>query len=355
MNKKLPIYLDNASTTPLDKRVFQAMKPYFLEHFGNASSKHEFGKTAKRAIEKSRQQVAKIINADPNEIIFTSGSTEAINLAIKGFVDANSANGNHIITVKTEHKAVLDTCEYLESKGIEVTYLDVDENGLISIDELRLNIKENTVLICVMYVNNEIGVIQEIDQIGNIARENKICFFTDATQAVGKVPIDIFKDKIDMLCLSAHKMNGPKGIGALYLKNGISITPVIHGGSQERGLRSGTYNTPLIVGLGKTCELANFEFEQNIAKLMIQQQEIESYYESRSIGKINCKGAKRAPHITSVSLYNEDAEDFLLMKRDEFAASTGSACNTEIVQESHVYRYLNFEPNKTVRISYSIC
>ena len=237
------------------------MLPYFTDFYGNASSNHTFGKKAKEAIEKSRVQVSNLINCNNKEIIFTSGATESINLGVKGYVEANSDKGNHIITVKTEHKAVLATCEYLESKGYEVTYLDVDNNGLINLKELTSSITNNTLLICVMYVNNEIGVIQPIQEIGKIARENNIAFLCDATQAVGKIVVDVEEDNIDMLCFSAHKLKGPKGIGVLYKKASIKLTPLLHGGGQERGLRGGTYNTPLIVGLGKACELALSEFK----------------------------------------------------------------------------------------------
>ena len=249
-------YFDNASTTKVDSRVLEAMLPYFNEVYGNASSNHVFGKTSKKAIELARKQVSKLINANENEIIFTSGATESINLALKGFIESNYDKGNHIITVKTEHKAVLSTCEYLETKGIEITYLDVDNSGLISIDDLKKAIRKDTVLICVMFVNNETGIIQPINEIGLIARENNITFFSDATQAVGKIKVDVESDNIDLLCFSGHKRNAPKGVGILFKKKNIELTPLFHGGSQEDGLRAGTYNTHLIVGLGKACEIA---------------------------------------------------------------------------------------------------
>lgn len=276
MNKS-PKYLDTASTTPVDKRVLDTMYPYFSEIFGNASSNHKFGLTAKQSIEIARKQVSKLINANENEIIFTSGATESINLALKGFVESNFEKGNHIITVKTEHKAVLSTCEYLESRGTEVTYLNVNEKGLISIDELKNVIRKDTILICVMFVNNETGVIQPIKEIGKIARDNDVTFFTDATQAIGKIQIDLEKFNIDMLCFSGHKIDAPKGIGILFKKGKIELTPLIHGGSQENGLRGGTYNTPLIVGLGKACELAlnNFDTDNSdidkISNYLIQE------------------------------------------------------------------------------------
>jgi cysteine desulfurase len=285
----LPHYLDAAATTPVDKRVLDAMYPYFSEVFGNASSSHVYGLTAKKAIEISRNQVAELINADSKEIIFTSCATESINLALKGFVESNNKKGNHIITVKTEHKAVLSTCEYLETKGFEVTYLDVDSNGLISLEDLKLAIKETTILLAIMYVNNEIGVIQSIADIGEIAQVNNICFFCDATQAVGKVKVDVLADNIDMLCFSGHKLNGPKGIGVLYKKSNIVLTPLLHGGSQENGLRAGTYNTPLIVGIGKACELISEEWDSHIYNLLEKRNAVEKYYEENSIGNINFK------------------------------------------------------------------
>lgn len=344
-------YFDNASTTKVDDRVVAEMLPYFTEYFGNASSNHSYGKKAKDAIENARIQVSNIINCDSNQITFTSGATESINLGIKGYVEANSNKGNHIITVKTEHKAVLATCEYLETKGYEVTYLDVDENGLLNLEELANSISENTLLICVMYVNNEIGVIQPIKEIGHIARDKNIAFFCDATQAVGKVEVDVEEDHIDMLCFSGHKFNGPKGIGVLYKKSNIEITPLLHGGGQEKGLRGGTYNTPLIVGIGKACELAFNELEKNIKLMLKKQKELQLYYENNNIGIINFKETKRAPHIISIKLNNFEAEEYLMIKAREFAASTGSACNAEIIETSHVLRATGITNKQTIRIS----
>jgi cysteine desulfurase len=256
-------YFDNASTTKIDSRVLEAMLPYFSEIYGNASSNHDFGKESKQAIDLSRKQVSELINCNESEIIFTSGATESINFAIKGFVESNFEKGNHIITVKTEHKAVLATCEYLETKGVEVTYLDVDKDGLISINDLKKAIQNNTFLICIMYVNNETGIIQPIKEIGSIAKENNIPFFCDATQAVGKIKVDVLENNIDLLCFSGHKLNAPKGVGVLYKNKNIVLTPLFHGGGQENGLRAGTYNTPIIVGLGKACEIVINELEEN--------------------------------------------------------------------------------------------
>jgi cysteine desulfurase len=337
MNERnLPNYLDAAATTPVDSRVLEKMLPYFSEIFGNASSNHFYGKQAKRAIDEARKHIAEIINADSKEIYFTSGATESINWALKGYLEANPEKGNHIITVKTEHKAVLNTCEYLETKGYEVTYLDVDQNGLISLDELRNSITPNTSMICIMYVNNEIGVIQDIPKIGEIARSQNIVFFCDATQAIGKVPVDIEKDNIDLLCFSGHKMNGPKGIGALYVKNGIKLNPLIHGGGQEKGLRGGTYNTPLIVGFGEASRLAKDEFELRLEKLQNKRQELIDSYEGNGIGVVNFKDVPTAPHILSITLKDQDADDFLMLNANEFVASTGSACSAGLVHRSHV-------------------
>jgi cysteine desulfurase len=348
LKKDLSIYLDSASTTKVDARVLEVMIPYFSEYFGNASSNHQFGKTAKKAIEIARKQVADIINCDYKEIIFTSGATESINLAIKGFTEFNIDKGNHIITVKTEHKAVLSTCEYLETKGFEVTYLDVDKNGLILFDQLRDSVKENTSLIVIMHVNNETGVVQPIKEIGEFAKDNNIAFFCDATQAVGKLQINVEEDLVDMLCFSAHKLNGPKGIGVLYKRKGLEITPLFHGGGQENGLRAGTYNTPLIVGLGKACELAFNELETNNIAMLEKQTALEKYYEDNNIGVINFKNAPRAPHIISITLNNFEGEEYLILKAKEFAASTGSACNAEIIEVSHVLKALKKENNKNI-------
>ena len=347
-------YFDNASTTKVDDRVVAEMLPYFTEYFGNASSNHSYGKKAKDAIENARIQVSNIINCDSNQITFTSGATESINLGIKGYVEANPEKGNHIITVKTEHKAVLATCEYLETKGYEVTYLDVDENGLLNLEELANSISENTLLICVMYVNNEIGVIQPIKEIGHIARDKNIAFFCDATQAVGKVDVDVEEDHIDMLCFSGHKLNGPKGVGVLYKRKDIELTPLLHGGGQEYGLRSGTYNTPLIVGLGKACELARDEFTENIEKLTNRKEEVVAHYEQNSIGKENFKDVKKAPHIISLTIDDFESEEYLMINSKDFIASTGSACNEEVIEISHVLKATGIKNNnKVIRISIS--
>ena len=346
-------YFDNASTTKVDSRVLEVMLPYFTEIYGNASSNHDFGKRAKEAIEKSRNQVSEIIKADKSEIIFTSGATESINLALKGYVESNYDKGNHIITVKTEHKAVLSTCEYLETKGIEVTYLDVDKEGLISIIDLKNAIRIDTILICIMYVNNETGIIQPISEIGSIAKENNIPFFCDATQAIGKIVVDVEKANIDMLCFSGHKLNAPKGIGVLYKRREIELTPLFHGGGQENGLRPGTYNTPSIVGLGKACEIANNELKINTVVI-------------EDIGRYLIQGIKQIPN--SVIIGNEEFKvynivdvlipglnsDVFISKTNNLSLSNGSACTSQIIESSHVLKAMGLndkECNQSVRIS----
>lgn len=348
-----PNYLDNASTTKIDYRVLKEMLPYFTEIFSNSSSHHKFGAMSKKAIENSRLMVSQLINCKPKEVLFTSGATESINLAIKGFVEANEDKGNHIITVKTEHKAVLSTCEYLETKGYELTYLNVDQDGLISIKELRESITNNTCLIVIMYVNNETGVIQQIGEIGRIAQERNVCFFCDATQAIGKLPINVEKENINMLCFSGHKINGPKGIGVLYKKYDIKLTPLIHGGNQEQGLRSGTYNTPAIIGLGKACEILikeeaiNNQNIQNLNKYLVNS--IKRVSSFREISK----DIFRVPHILNLIIPNLNSNIFI-DKYSSIAVSNGSACNSEIFTDSHVISSMlkkgEFE-NNYIRIS----
>jgi len=344
-------YFDSASSTKVDERVLKAMLPYFTEHYGNASSNHLMGNKAKDGIKISRQEVSKLINANPSEIIFTSGATESINLAIKGYAQENKNKGNHIITLKTEHKAVLATCEYLETIGFDITYLDVDQFGLVDLEELEKTIKKETTLISIMYINNEIGIIQPIKKIGEISKKHNIAFFCDATQAIGKVLVNVEEDNIDMLCFSGHKINAPKGIGVLYKRKEIQITPQIHGGGQENGLRGGTYNTPLIVGLGKACQIIIEEFDDTILNLLSERKKLEDYFEFNKIGTVNFKNSDRAPHIISVSLKDYSAEEYLMLKSKEIIASTGSACNSELIESSHVLKALRIDNKKIIRIS----
>src|SRR5437868_6954394 len=277
---KLPIYLDNNATTPMDPRVLEAMTPYFLEHFGNAASRnHPFGWEAEEAVDYAREQVAKLIGADPKEIIFTSGATEGDNLAIKGVYEMYASKGNHIITATTEHKAVLDTCKHIEKLGGEVTYLQVKPDGLIDLKELEAAIKPTTILIAIMYANNEIGTVMPIKEISAIARKHGILVFTDGTQAVGKIPLDVNKDGIDLMAFTAHKIYGPKGVGALYVRRKnprVKVTAQIDGGGHERGMRSGTLNVPGIVGFGKACEIARNEMYDDAARLSKLRDKLEN-------------------------------------------------------------------------------
>lgn len=346
-------YFDNASTTKVDSRVLEVMLPYFSEIYGNASSNHDFGKKSKLAIEISRKQVSKLINCNEGEIIFTSGATESINFALKGYVESNFEKGNHVITVKTEHKAVLSTCEYLETKGVEVTYLDVDKDGLISINDLINSIRKDTILICVMLVNNETGVIQPVKEIGAIAKQNSITFFCDATQAVGKFKVDVNENNIDLLCFSGHKLNAPKGVGVLYKNKNIVLTPLFHGGGQENGLRAGTYNTPLIIGIGKACEIAVNEFKENSnlierkSEFLIQ--EIKNIAGSIIVGN----GNFRVPNIIDIMIPGLDSTIFI-SKTKNLALSNGSACTSQIIESSHVLKAMGFngvECNQNIRIS----
>ncbi len=268
---KLPIYMDNHATTPLDPRVFEAMRPYFTEVFGNAASRnHSFGWQAEEAVEKARKQISDLIGATAKEIVFTSGATESDNLALKGVAEMYAEKGNHIITAATEHKAILDTCKRLEKEGIRVTYLPVQTNGLIDLDQFRAAITDKTILVSIMYASNEIGVLQPIREIGKIAKERGVLVHTDGTQAVGKIPIDVMRDNIDLMSISAHKMYGPKGVGALYVRRRnprVQITAQMDGGGHERGMRSGTLNVTGIVGLGEACALAKAEMPEESKRL----------------------------------------------------------------------------------------
>lgn len=347
-------FLDNASTTKVHEEILQEMIPYFIEHFGNASSNHEYGSKARFAVEKARKQVAMILNADPSEIVFTSGSTEAINLGIKGFLEGNPQDGKHLITSKIEHKAVLSTFEYLESIGYEVTYLDVNpENGQISLSDLKNSIKTDTVLASFMLVNNELGTFQPIDEIGEICKDNHIVLFSDATQAVGKIPIDVQKSNIDLLCLSSHKIHGPKGVGALYIKKETELTPQIHGGNQENGLRAGTYNTPGIVGLGLACEIARVNFDINNIQTKKKRNEILDLFETNDWGKPLFNQKHVVPNIISMKLNHLDADDFLMIHRERISASIGSSCNNGLEQISYVLKETvkKEEKNNIIRIS----
>ncbi|MEB2786818.1 cysteine desulfurase family protein [Algoriphagus persicinus] len=349
-------YLDFASTTPLDPRVFEAMTPYFLEDFGNASSTtHTYGERAAKAVKESRGIIARAVHALEDEIHFTSGATESINLALKGAFFTYGHEKRHIITVQTEHKAVLDTCTYLEEIGAEVTYLPVDSEGLIDLAQLESSITKDTLLVSIMIANNETGVLQEIEDIGRICQSKGVLFFTDATQAFGKIPIEVLNTSIDMLCFSAHKIYGPKGVGGLYVKKGIQLTPQIHGGGHEFGLRSGTLNVPGIVGLAKATQLCLDEMEKTYWKLKNYRDVFESEMEKASKIKIHGKNAPRLSHFSNFQLLNEEAESFILRNRNKIAVAQGSACNSALIQPSHVLKAMGLgdkDAENSVRLSF---
>lgn len=353
--KESPIYLDNASTTPLDPRVLEAMIPYFLEKYGNAASTtHIFGEHAAKAVKDSRQIIADAIHAEANEIHFTSGATEAINLALKGAFFTYGNKKPHLITVKTEHKAVLDTCSYLEEIGAEVTYLSVDLEGLINLSELESNIRTETMLVSVMAANNETGVLQDIKEIGKICRSKEVLFFSDATQAFGKIPVNVIEHSMDVLCFSAHKIYGPKGIGGLFVKKGIKLTPQIHGGGHEFGLRSGTLNVPGIVGLAQATQLCLEEMEEVSTRLRRIRDDFEAEMEQAGKIKVNGKNAPRLPHISNFQLLNEESESFILRNLNKIAVAQGSACNSALVQPSHVLRAMGLSDKvaeNSIRVS----
>ena len=344
---KLPIYLDYNATTPVDKRVLEKMLPYFSEHFGNSSSRsHLYGWTAQEAVENARLQVANLLNAEMKEIIFTSGATEANNLIIKGVFENNYPHKNHIITVQTEHKAVLDVCQHLEKLGADITYLKPDSSGLITIDQIENSIRIDTFLISVMYANNEIGTIQPIKKIGELARKREILFHTDATQAVGKIEIDVQKDSIDLLSLSGHKLYGPKGIGALFIRKNSTASKLIaqmDGGKHERGYRSGTLNVTGIVGLGEACELANDSLVIEDQRLTLLRDKLEQgILQLISDVKINGNIKNRLPNSTNISFGGIDGENLLMSFRD-VAVSSGSACTSASVEPSYVLKAIGLD------------
>ncbi|MBD2767641.1 IscS subfamily cysteine desulfurase [Hymenobacter sp. BT664] len=340
---KLPIYLDNNATTPLDPRVLEAMMPYLTEVFGNAASRnHPFGWAAEEAVDYAREQIAKLINCDPKEIIFTSGATESDNLGIKGVFEMYSQKGNHIITATTEHKAVLDTCKHLEKLGARVTYLPVNEQGLISLEELAAAMTPETILVTIMYGNNETGTIQPIREIAKIAHQYGALFMTDGTQAVGKVPVDVIADGIDLMAFTAHKMYGPKGVGALYVRRKnprVKVTAQMDGGGHERGMRSGTLNVPGIVGLGKACELAMLEMEADTARLRTMRDRLEKELLTLEESYVNGSREHRLPHVTNISFKYVEGEGLMMGVKD-LAVSSGSACTSASLEPSYVLKAL---------------
>jgi len=341
---KLPIYLDNHATTRVDPRVVSAMLPYFTEHFGNAASRnHEFGWEAEQAVDKGRKQIADLIGANAKEIIFTSGATESDNLAIKGVAEMYAEKGNHIITVVTEHKAVLDTCKRLEKNGCRVTYLPVMGDGLIDLDMLKEAFTDKTILVSIMYANNELGVIQPIREIGKLCRERGVLFHTDGVQAVGKVPINVNTDNIDMMSISAHKMYGPKGVGALYVRRRnprVQITAQIDGGGHERNMRSGTLNVPGIAGFGEACELCAKEMEAETVRLRYLRDKLRAKLEA-GLDEVYINGSMehRLPHNLNMSFAYVEGES-LLMGINDIAVSSGSACTSATLEPSYVLKAL---------------
>jgi cysteine desulfurase len=344
MAVKLPIYLDNHATTPVDPRVLDAMMPYFTDKFGNAASRnHSFGWSAEEAVETARQQVASLIGATAKEIIFTSGATESDNLMIKGVAEMYREKGNHIVTQAIEHKAVLDTCKNLEKHGFEVTYLPVQKDGRVDPEDVRKAIKPTTILICIMYANNEIGVINPIREIGKIAKERGIVFAVDGVQAVGKIPVDVQKDNIDLLAISAHKIYGPKGVGALYVRRRnprVQLSAIIDGGGHERGMRSGTLNVPGIAGLGKACELCQQEMAQESERLRNLRDHLRTGLEAK-LDEVFINGSMehRLPNNLNMSFAYVEGES-LLMGINDVAVSSGSACTSATLEPSYVLKAL---------------
>ncbi len=342
----LPVYLDNNATTPMDPRVLEAMLPFFNEKFGNAASRnHSFGWSAEEAVDYAREQVSNLIGSTSKEIIFTSGATEANNLAIKGVYEMYGSQGNHIITVTTEHKAVLDACKKVEKMGGEVTYLSPNEDGLINLQELEAAITDKTILITIMYGNNEIGVVQDIPAISAIAKKNGILFHTDATQAVGKIPVDVQVDGIDLMSFTAHKMYGPKGVGALYVRRKnprVKVTSQMDGGGHERGMRSGTLNVPGIVGLGKACELCQHEMADEAVRLSAMRDRLEKELLTIEEAYVNGNIVHRLPHVANISFKFVEGEG-LMMGTKDIAVSSGSACTSASLEPSYVLKSLGLD------------
>jgi cysteine desulfurase len=348
----LPIYLDNHATTPLDPRVLEAMLPYLSEKFGNAASRsHSFGWAAEKAVETARQQVASLIGAKAEEIVFTSGATESDNLAIKGIAEANRSQGKHIVTCVTEHKAVLDSCKHLEKYGFRITYLPVQKDGLIDFDELKGALSAGTILVSIMAANNETGVLQPIAEIGGLCQERGVVFHTDAAQAAGKIPIDVQSQNIDLLSISAHKLYGPKGVGVFYVRNnGPQLAPLIDGGGHEHGLRSGTLNVPGIVGLGRACEICREEMATESARLSALRDRLREMITSELDGvSVNGSVEHRLPGNLNMSFANVNGEE-LLTALDEIALSSGAACTSAHIEPSYVLTAMGL-PNELAQAS----
>ena len=341
---KLPIYLDHNATTPMDPRVLEAMLPYFVENFGNAASRnHSFGWQAEEAVDYAREQIAQLIGADPKEIIITSGATEGDNLGIKGVFEMYATKGNHIITCTTEHKAVLDTCKHLEKLGAEVTYLEVQPDGLIDLKQLEAAMKPTTILVAIMYANNEIGVIQPVREISAIAKKHGALFFTDAVQAVGKIPVDVIADGIDIMAFTAHKMYGPKGVGALYVRRKnprVKVTAQMDGGGHERGMRSGTLNVPGIVGFGKAAEVARLDMAADTERISKLRDKLENALKQIDETYVNGNPAHRLPHVSNISFKYVEGEGLMMGFNKDIALSSGSACTSASLEPSYVLKAL---------------
>ena len=343
----LPIYLDHNSTTPCDPRVVEAMLPYFTKAFGNAASRnHSFGWVAEEAVDLAREQVAQLIGAEPKEIVFTSGATEADNLALKGVFEMYAGKGKHIITCNIEHKAVLDSCHHIEKQGGEITYLKVKENGLIDLAQLEAAIRPDTILISIMFANNEIGTIMPMMEICAIAKKKGVLIFTDATQAVGKIPIDVNSIGIDLMAFSAHKMYGPKGVGALYVRRKnprVKLTAQIDGGGHEKGVRSGTLNVPGIVGFGKACEISRLEMAEETARVSGLRDKLQDALLSIEESHLNGDKQRRLPHVTNVSFKYAESEGLIMGLNKNVAVSSGSACTSASLEPSYVLKALGLD------------
>ena len=341
---KLPIYLDHNATTPMDPRVLETMIPYFTENFGNAASRnHSFGWHAEEAVDYAREQIAQLIGADPKEIIFTSGATEGNNLGIKGVYEMYASKGNHIITCTTEHKAVLDTCKHLEKLGAEVTYLEVQPDGLIDLKALEAAMRPTTILVAIMYANNEIGVIQPVKEISAIAKKHGALYFSDAVQAVGKIPVDVIADGIDIMSFTAHKMYGPKGVGALYVRRKnprVKVTAQIDGGGHERGMRSGTLNVPGIVGFGKAAEIARLDMAGDTERISKLRDKLENALKVIEETYVNGNPAHRLPHVSNISFKYVEGEGLMMGFNKDIALSSGSACTSASLEPSYVLKAL---------------
>jgi cysteine desulfurase len=356
MKRVKKIYFDYASTTPLDKRVFDAMKPYFLEDFGNTMSLHSFGQEAKTALEESREKIASFMGANSNEVIFTSSATESNNLALKGVAFANKERGRHIIISEIEHPCIIESAKWLEKQGFEITKLKVDRYGMVSLEDVKRAIRKETILVSIMHANNEIGTIEPIEEIGKICKEKGVYFHTDAAQTFGKIPIDVKKLNVDLMTVSSHKMYGPKGVAALFVREGIKIEPLLHGGGHEMGLRSSTVNVPAIVGFAKACEITKKEMEKETKRIKkLSERLIKRVLEEIPGSHLNGHPTKRLPNIINFWFEGIEGES-LVLKLDlmGIAVSTGSACSTQKLEPSHVLLAIGLKPEEiqgSLRIS----